>query len=60
MLLDASNILNQDAHNAFFTSYVDRMNYNVTIQLDGLTSILRVDLAQKPHLFKNKIDQCTS
>ena len=40
MLLDAANILNQDAYNAFYTSYMD----------------LRDDLEQKPHLFKNKID----
>ena len=59
MLLDASNDLNQDTYNAFHTSYMDRMNYKVTIQLDGLISILRADLEQKPHLFRNKTDRCT-
>ena len=34
LLLDASNILNQDAYNAFYASHMDHMNYNVTIQLD--------------------------
>ena len=41
MLLDAVNLLNQDAHNAFYTSHMDRINYKVTIQLDG--SIWRDD-----------------
>ena len=35
MLLDVSNIPNQEAYNAFYTLYTDRMNYNATIQLDG-------------------------
>ena len=35
MLLEASNILNQEAYNAFYTSYMDCINHNVTIQLDG-------------------------
>ena len=59
MLLEASNILNQEAYNDFYTPYMDRMNYNVTIQFDGSISILRVDLKHKPHLFRNKTDQCT-
>ena len=56
MLLDASNIINQEACNSFYTSYMDRINHNVTIQLDGSISNLRVDLEQKPHLFRNKTD----
>ena len=56
MLLKVSNILNQDAYNAFYTPYMDRMTYNVTIQLGGSISILRVDLEQKPYLFRNKTD----
>ena len=31
MLSDAENILNQDAYNAFYTSYMDHMNYSFTI-----------------------------
>ena len=56
MLLDAADILNQDAYKTYQTSYMDRMNYNITIQLDGLILILRDVLKQKPHLFRNKTD----
>ena len=59
MLLEALNILNQEAHNAFYTSYMDRINHNVTIQFDGSILMLRVDLEHKPHLLRNKIDRCT-
>ena len=59
MLLEAANNLNHDAYNTFHTSYMDCMNYNITILLDGSISILRVDLEQKPHLFRNKTYQCT-
>ena len=44
MLLDVANILNQDDYNAFHTSYIDHINYNVTIQLNGSIPILRDDL----------------
>ena len=58
-LLEASNILNKEAYNAFYTSYMDRINHNITIQFDGSILILRVDLEDKSHLFGNKTDQPT-
>ena len=58
-LLNTANILNQDAYNAFYISYMDQINYNVTIQLDGSISILREELEKKYHLFRNKTDRCT-
>ena len=33
--MEVSNILNQEAHSDFYTQCMDRMNHNVTIQLDG-------------------------
>ena len=59
MFLETSNIQNQDAYNTFYTSCMDRINHNITIQLYVSISILRVDLEQKSHLFRNKTDQCT-
>ena len=44
MLLEASNILNQEAYKAFYTSYMDYINHNLTIQFDVSTLILRLDL----------------
>ena len=59
MMLEALNILNKEAYNIFYTSYMDRINHNVTIQFDGSTFILRDNLEHKHHLFRNKTDQCT-
>ena len=59
MSLEASNILNQEVYNTFCTSYMDRINHNVTMQLDGSILILRVDLENEPHLIRNKTDRCT-
>ena len=50
MLMDASNIQNQDAYNALYTSFMNRMNYNVTIQLDGSISILKSGFGTKTSL----------
>ena len=44
ILLEASNILNQEAYNPFYTSQMDCINHNITIQFDGLISTLTVDL----------------
>ena len=35
------------------------INYNIIIQLNRFNFISKVDLEQKPHCFKKKIDQCT-
>ena len=56
MLLEAQNILNQEAYNAFYITYMYCINHDVTIQFDGSISILRVDLEHKSNLFRNKTD----
>ena len=35
ILLEISNIPNQEAYNAFYTSFMDRINHKVTIQYAG-------------------------
>ena len=58
ILLDVAKYLNQQAYNHFHKSYIDRINYHLSIQLDGSILISRDKSIKQPRIFDNKNDRC--
>ena len=58
-LLDATKYLNQEAHDKFHNSYVDRIYYHLSIQLDGLIHISRDKSIKQQRKFVNRNDRCS-
>ena len=54
ILLDAAKYLNQEAYNKFHKSYIDRIYYHLSIELDGSINISRDDLIERPRKFGDR------
>ena len=59
ILLDAAKYLNQEAYNSFHKSYIDRIYYHLSIQLDGSINISRDESIEPPRTFGVKTDGYT-
>ena len=54
ILLDAAKYLNQEAYDKFHKSYIDRIYYHLSIQLDGSINISRDDSIEQSRKFCDK------